>query len=188
MNNNIRQKIKARRASLSELEVAGVSAVICDKIINSKIWHAADKIALYMHYDGEVDPIELLNIASQTKSCYLPVLIDDNKLEFHPYYHQDKLVSNKYGIREPEAASATIHVADLDLVLVPLVAFDANCNRLGQGMGYYDRTFAFKTNAKKPFLIGLAYEFQLINEFTIEAWDIPVDAIITEQNIYGEYA
>jgi 5-formyltetrahydrofolate cyclo-ligase len=76
----------------------------------------------------------------------------------------------------------------LDLVFVPLVAFDKEGHRLGMGGGYYDRTFAFKTkhsHLKGPKLIGLAHDFQLQSQLPVMPWDIPLNAVITEAAIYN---
>ena len=72
-------------------------------------------------------------------------------------------------------------------MIVPLVAFDSNCNRLGMGGGYYDRALAFKqtlSETHSPLLIGLAYELQKVNALEINSWDIPMDGIISETKTY----
>jgi 5-formyltetrahydrofolate cyclo-ligase len=72
------------------------------------------------------------------------------------------------------------------VVLLPLVAFDAGCNRLGMGKGYYDRSFAFRRygNSSRPRLLGLAHECQKAEQVAMEAWDIPLDGIITDRQWY----
>ena len=72
-------------------------------------------------------------------------------------------------------------------MFIPLVAFDPKCNRIGMGCGYYDKTLAFKKGGEfknKTLLVGLAYEFQKIDSIEKNAWDIPMDAIITEDKTY----
>lgn len=75
----------------------------------------------------------------------------------------------------------------LDLILMPLVAFDIQGNRLGMGGGYYDRTLEFLKIRRvwnKPFVTGIAYEFQKIDAIAFSSWDIPMNCIITDNNIY----
>ena len=80
-----------------------------------------------------------------------------------------------------------IEAAQCDLMFIPLVAFDSKCNRIGMGGGYYDKTLAFKKGGEfknKTLLVGLAYEFQKIDSIEKNAWEIPMDAIITEDKTY----
>ena len=100
------------------------------------------------------------------------------------------LQENTWGIAEPLLSAPTngdlIPPTDLDLVLLPLVAFDTACNRLGMGQGYYDRTFAFKqaSPASRPYLAGLAHQCQLLERVPSAPHDVPLDAIITDQHSY----
>ena len=107
---------------------------------------------------------------------------------FSSYSKDQKLSLNDYGIPEPEHNDEkSIQAEQFDLMFIPLVAFDSKCNRIGMGGGYYDKTLAFKKESEKkskPLLIGLAYEFQKIDAIEKNAWDIPMDAIITENKTY----
>ncbi len=98
------------------------------------------------------------------------------------------MIKNIYGIREPKLIPANRRAAwALDLVLLPLVAFDALGNRMGMGGGYYDRTFSFKSLRKGmtgPNLIGLAHEIQRVEKLPIESWDIPLTSIVTDSKSY----
>jgi 5-formyltetrahydrofolate cyclo-ligase len=124
------------------------------------------------------------------KQVYLPVLRNrpSNSLWFTAYRPGDRLVNNCYGIPEPVMHSRRIVMPwSLDMVFVPLVAFDRSGNRLGMGGGYYDRTFAFRrmrSHWRGPKLIGLAHEFQRVEQLLNQVWDIPLDGVITEQRIY----
>jgi len=74
----------------------------------------------------------------------------------------------------------------LDLVLAPLVVFDENCNRIGMGGGFYDRSFAFRKDSQvtKPVLIGVAHDFQKVQQIVPEDWDVRLDMIVTNKAIY----
>ena len=69
---------------------------------------------------------------------------------------------------------------------MPLVGFSKDCFRLGMGKGFYDRTFSFKifNRRSSPMLVGLAHESQLVDSFPVESWDVRLDAVATERNIY----
>jgi 5-formyltetrahydrofolate cyclo-ligase len=86
---------------------------------------------------------------------------------------------------EPAVARKLMRLPQqLDAVIVPLLGFDNNGNRLGMGGGYYDRSFAFRKQRRawrRPLLIGVAYSFQQVDAIQTEPWDIPLDAVITEQ-------
>jgi len=93
--------------------------------------------------------------------------------------------TNRFNITEPIDQSATVTAEQLDAVLVPLLGFDQMGNRLGMGGGFYDRSFEFriKSATKTPVLIGVAYDFQQLDNLPAEPWDVPLDIIITETGV-----
>ncbi len=132
------------------------------------------------------------------KRCFLPVLhpLKKNHLWFIEYRPDTQLIPNRFGILEPSRAGKTpISIWSLDLVLLPVVAFDNNANRLGMGLGYYDSTFGGLKNHplygnmhqensySPPVLLGLAYEFQCVKKVPIESQDVSLAGIVTEQRI-----
>jgi 5-formyltetrahydrofolate cyclo-ligase len=90
---------------------------------------------------------------------------------------QDPLVINKYGIPEPISNK----IKYPDILLIPLVAFDKNLNRIGYGAGFYDRYINKIIKIKKIITIGLAYSFQRVKKIPINKYDIKLDYIITEK-------
>ena len=96
--------------------------------------------------------------------------------------------TNRFGIDEPDVPESDwIAASELDLALLPLVGFDEDCNRLGVGGGYYDRSFAFSVGVplgQRPFLVGLGYELQRVPQLHPERWDVPLDTVVTELQIY----
>lgn len=105
---------------------------------------------------------------------------------FVRYRGNGNLTPNRWGIREPLLrAQECIKPQQLDLVVVPLVAFDRQGHRLGMGKGYYDRAFAFRCQtAGKPFLLGLAHECQLTDKILpVAAWDVDLDAALTAERV-----
>lgn len=140
-------------------------------------------IACYLHYKDEFDSLPMLQAIWQAgKKCYLPVLTEQKSLRFVRYHSGDTLQANQFSILEPTDKTDEISCQDLDMVIMPLVAFDMHGHRLGAGGGYYDRTFAsLDRNANKhPLLIGLAYTAQQADLLPADEWDIGLDGIVTE--------
>lgn len=158
---------------------------------NFKPFRHSQRIAFYIACGGEIDPVPLMLQAHKAgKRIYLPILRQRpaHGLWFAPYRLGDPLVQNRFKIPEPEAHHRRIAMPwSLDMVFVPLVAFDITGNRLGMGGGFYDRTFAYRrlrNHWRGPKLIGLAHNFQCVDQLSKQAWDIPLDAVITERAIY----
>ena len=99
-----------------------------------------------------------------------------------------ELAPNRYGIPEPRVSARELMKAeDLDLVLLPLVAFDKRGNRLGRGVGFYDKTLAFlhrRRHLRKPHLLGLAHDFQRLSAVPTDDWDVPLDGVVTDRAVY----
>lgn len=151
----------------------------------------SQRIAFYFAADGEMDPSPLVKRAIRAgKRCYYPVLRKRpaQSLWFVQHGEKQPLKSNRFGIPEPQTCHRSIAMPwGLDLIILPLVAFDLLGNRLGMGGGYYDRTLSFKlkrTHWKGPKLIGIAHEFQRVDSLPINKWDIPLDGVITEKKLY----
>ena len=98
-------------------------------------------------------------------------------------------MEDRFGIPEPVVGvKELVRARRLDLVLLPLVGFDHKGNRLGMGAGFYDRTLAFlrdRVHWKKPHAVGLAYDFQRVDGFDVDPWDIPLTAVVTDKDIYS---
>ncbi len=103
-------------------------------------------------------------------------------MQFALYHENTRLKPNQYGILEPQSDSF-MEANKLDLVLVPLIAFDSYGNRLGTGGGFYDRTFAFKKTSAKPILTGVGFNLQAVDKIPTEEFDIPVQSILNETDL-----
>jgi 5-formyltetrahydrofolate cyclo-ligase len=188
----IRREIRARRRALSVREQKGNSLRMTRTLTRSKLFRNSQRIAIYVENDGEMGVSNLLStIISLGKRCYLPALrpMRPNRLWFMEYRPEDHLTPNRYGIIEPSIHRRKPRPAySLDLVLVPLVAFDATGNRIGMGGGFYDRTFSyltFRNKWHKPRLVGVAHELQRLNSIKKNPWDISLDAVVTERCLYS---
>ena len=183
LRRKLRSELRQSRRALSAKQQRQASNNIIKQLYQQIFFLRARKVAIYWPADGEVDLSCL--IADSSKTWFLPLISDGlrpwekQRLLFQPFYPKAQSVFNKYGILEPIAsARAEFNAHMFDLVLMPLVGFDRQGNRLGMGKGYYDRTF---TQAwRKPKLMGIAHASQESEKLDAQAWDIPLDAIVTE--------
>jgi len=187
----IRQQIRQQRRQLTEDQRQIASHSLSDQISRSSLFRNSKRIAFYIPSDGEVDLLPLLTHAWRcNKECFLPVLgpYKSRRLWFLPVTSTTSLVSNRFGILEPEHAKnqRCFKPISLDLILMPLVAFDMQGNRLGMGGGFYDRTLSFLLTRKiwnKPHLMGTAYAFQKIEGLNKQKWDVSINSIATDEGI-----
>lgn len=186
---SLRDKLRQQRRALPEEERILASQGLLNIAKQCHLFQAHQRIACYVAHDGEIDPQLILHYAWQLgKNCYLPVLPKNSELmHFIQVEQQHALVKNHYGISEPSFdLKLEIAPAELDLVLVPLVAFDKVGHRLGRGKGYYDKCFSFLKNPSitKPILIGVAYQFQYLDVLPSMSHDIPLNGVLTEKQFY----
>ena len=184
----IRNIIKEKRSQLSEKELHLTSKAITERIRSFKFPKELTKIGIYYAVNNEVDVHPLCKILWQeSKIVYLPI-VEKKKLLFGEYRDTSNLKNNRFKIPEPIVGiESQISAFELDLIFMPLVAFDPMGNRIGMGGGFYDRTLDNKqldNDLKKPILVGVAYEFQKQNKIQPNSWDIPLDMIFTESKIY----
>jgi len=188
---DIRRRMRQARRQLSEADCRERALALAALLKTHPAFKRSQHLAAYFAADGEMDPAPLIEHAwSMEKTIYMPVLEPccDKRLWFTPYRRGDRLTDNRFGIPEPlHACRKRVSPMKLDLVLVPLVAFDDRGNRLGMGGGYYDRSFAFLRRRRlwhRPRLIGLAYEFQRETRLQALPWDIPLNGVATETRLY----
>ncbi len=143
----------------------------------------AKRIALYLPNDGEVDTqLAIKQAWKNGQIVYLPVLDPIRKgfLWFVEYNANSPMRNNRFGIAEPDLKlNRRISPRFLQIVGLPLVAFDKQGNRLGMGGGFYDRSFEFcRQPGTKPKLFGLAHQCQQVEHLPTESWDITLTGII----------
>ncbi|WP_367606377.1 5-formyltetrahydrofolate cyclo-ligase [Legionella sp. W05-934-2] len=179
----IRQNLRQIRSKLSPSCQMKASQHVCEKIKRLKVFRYAKKIALYHAINGEISLDILWKSAPyQGKFCYFPALKDNKSLCFLPTTPATDKQDNRFGIPEPNVChTQAIPVEDLDIIFMPLVAFDKMGNRLGMGAGYYDKTLA---GIQGPLLVGVAYQFQQLDHIKTHSLDIPLHAIITDKMIF----
>jgi 5-formyltetrahydrofolate cyclo-ligase len=188
---DIRRQSRALRQSMPLVLASKKSLRIAERFITSPIAERGQQVAAYLGNDGEVETRAIIDsLWACGKACYLPILRSSpqRSLWFGHYMPDTALTPNKFRIPEPSIGEDTITEPwMLDMVLVPLVAFDLFGNRIGMGGGYYDRTFAYLKNANQPrtpILIGLAFECQKWDQIPAQPWDVPLNGVITEEAYY----
>ena len=188
-NSSIRTQKRALRNRLTCLEQTEHAIRLANQVARLQPFRTSRRIACYLANDGEIDPIYVVHAAwKMRKRVYLPVLSPfQRKLYFAPYHDGMDMHINRFGIPEPACSPVNwLRPWQLDLMLLPLVAFDGNGNRLGMGGGFYDRSLAYRqsrTRSLKPKLIGLAHELQHEQQLAANSWDIPLNIIATEERV-----
>ncbi|MEO0368982.1 MAG: 5-formyltetrahydrofolate cyclo-ligase [Pseudomonadota bacterium] len=194
---SIRKKMSAQRRSLSDTALRGAMSAIATRAAGFAPLEDANHLGSYVPVRGEISPAVLLeNLNPATVS--IP-MITDYKAGLMRFCYADAAVlsdevllnsndvpRNEFNIPEPIINDHAVDLTRMDAVLVPLVAFDGFGNRLGMGAGFYDRAFEFRRTDKetvKPWLIGLAHDFQQVTQLNNQPWDVPLDAIITPSQI-----
>ncbi len=187
----IRKSNVAKRKALNEYQLDELEKIIAQRVISTTQFQKAKAIATYIPINGEVGTYLLIEQAWQrNKEIYLPVLFTSKyqPLKFAKFVPGAKLILNRYGIPEPDICPAKYKTAkQMNLMLIPVVAFDPECKRIGMGGGYYDRALAFKKLRQaniRPHLLGLAYEFQKIESIKANSWDMALNMIVTDSFHY----
>ena len=138
-------------------------------------------IALYLGTAEEIDTAPLiLRLLRLNCALHVPRIRAGGRLQFVRFTAGAPLRANRYGIAEPTASALAVR---LDLIVLPLVAFDAQGRRLGMGGGYYDRWLAGARSVRRPLRVGLAFALQEVRAVPAATQDVFLDAVVTEQGL-----
>ena len=141
---------------------------------------SADNLGGYYPSNHEIDDLEILDLLEKKNfKISLPVIKKNNQMDFFKWSNNDPLKINKFGIPEPISSKKFYP----DILLVPLVGYDNDLNRLGYGGGFYDRYIEKIEKIKKVIKIGLAFSYQKIKNMPLSKYDKKLDFIITEKEI-----
>jgi 5-formyltetrahydrofolate cyclo-ligase len=183
----LRAQLRAQRRALPPAARTRAARRVARHIDRKLGLHAGDRVALYCALRDELDSAPLFDLARRRGwRIYVPRIERarrSRKMRFVEAGGRERL--NRLGIREPEAARV-IGARWLDLVLVPLVGFDASGMRLGMGAGFYDRAFAYRHWRRAwrgPRLVGVAYAFQQLPQIIAAHHDVRLDAVVTEEGV-----
>ena len=178
----IRQQIRQRRRALTPEQQTQFALHAADRMMAYPPVLLAQTVAVFLSFDGELDTRPLIDqLWRAGKRVYLPVLhpFSPGNLLFLHYPPSSDLVVNRLNIREPKLdVRDVLPLSQLDVLVTPLVAFDAAGQRLGMGGGFYDRTLQnWRQHRLQP--VGYAHDCQQVDALPTEQWDIPLPAVIT---------
>lgn len=180
----LRRAMRDRRQALAAPARMAAAEAVAQHAATLPALATPGYVAGYWASAGEL-PLHVLQLRLREGQVWcLPIVQTDGSLMFAPWLPGDPLVPNRYGIPEPDVApSSQIEPRDLSVVLLPLLGFTDAGARLGQGGGYYDRSFAFRQHGAPPppHLVGIGYAFQRLDRLDADPWDIHLDAVVTEQ-------
>ena len=170
---SIRKKINEITDGLTDEMKDKLSEKGMEEIEKHELFIDAKTVAIYWSLPNEVKTHDLIEMHFDKKNILLPAINGDN-LDLKRYEGKEHLANNnKYGIAEPQG-TITYSLAEVDLIIVPGVAFDVHNKRLGRGKGFYDRLLV---NCKCP-IIGICFPHQLVDEIPVEPHDIKMDHVI----------
>lgn len=171
----LRKDIASLKSTYTKTILQTWSANICLLLEKHRLFQQVSCVALYYALPGEVETASLLEKWYQQKKLVLP-LVKGNDLQFQQYLGKDALQKGAFNIWEPDETCPIVGLQEIELIIVPGVAFDRSRNRLGRGKGFYDRIL---TQLEIP-KIGICFDFQLKEHIPTEAFDEKMDVILTE--------
>lgn len=191
--NALRRELRQTRRAIPAKERIAAAEALAGRLLALPFMPDRGHVAGYWAMDGEI-ALHAWQVRLPPDLVYcLPVLDPspgrlrtDGRLRFAPWRPGAPLVTNRYGIPEPEVDPSQLLEPDaMALVVLPLVGFDPAGNRLGMGAGWYDRSFAFRNErTAPPWLVGAAFSIQRIEALDRKKWDVPLDAICTEHTTH----
>ena len=173
---DIRRKIKNLRMMLSEMDKASAAEEVFAQLEKTAAFMMADNILMYHSLPDELQTIKFLQKWHDRKRFFLP-RVNGVNLDILPY-EETRLELGSFHIEEP-TGDDVVDVDDIELMVIPAVAFDRKGNRLGRGKGFYDRLLSTSKATK----IGVGYEFQLFDDLPSEPHDVAMDMVITQKTL-----
>lgn len=181
----LRKQISSVKKLIPLEEKIRRSDAVMERLLEHPEYKKSKKILFYWSMDDEVFTKQtVIQAYNEGKEVYLPVVEGDN-LRIRLFEGAAAMVAGEsFAIPEPSDDSPEVFIDDIDLVVVPGVAFDAQCSRMGRGKGYYDRLLSAATKEGRPYTIGVCFDFQLVPKVPVEECDKPLDCVISETSLY----
>lgn len=173
---DIRSRVKAHKALLSDDERRSAAESVFSMLEQTAAFMMSDRILMYHSLPDELSTLEFIDKWHGRKHFFLP-RVNGVNLDILPY-DKSRLEYGAFHIEEPTGDDVR-DIADVELVVVPAVAYDRNGNRVGRGKGYYDRLL----ESTKALKVGVGYDFQLVELVDAEPHDVPVDIVITQSEV-----
>ena len=180
----LRKEILEKRNNLDLDAKKEADYIIQEKLFNSEYYKNSGKIFIYISYGSEINTKDMIVRALEDKKrIFVPRTVFKTKhmdaVEINSL--DDLAEEDRYGILEPAQYIEASDPNEIDLIVVPGVAFDVNGGRMGYGAGYYDRYFKRIDNNRKIKKLALAYDFQLLDSIPMEEHDEIMDVIYTDK-------
>ena len=156
------------------------SKVIFEKVVSLKEFEDSNTVLIYLSYNSEVETRLLIEYALATgKNVCVPVVQEEGQMIAVEINSFENLVKNRYDICEPKDDSKEVSKKSIDLAVIPGTVFDAECNRIGYGKGYFDNFL----KGTKIFKVALAFDEQIADSIPVEANDVKMDMVITPTRV-----
>ncbi|MDE0115796.1 MAG: 5-formyltetrahydrofolate cyclo-ligase [bacterium] len=183
-----RMRAEAREARRSHPDPSGAARAAANAATSLGWLEGVRRLSATVADDGELDPAPLVTACRlRGIEVFFPVMCDPAPIQFAPAGPDTDFVPNRFGIHEPDVdPGLRVSARELDVVVAPVVVFDAAGHRAGRGRGYYDRALSFLLNGPrpaKPLVVGLAYECQLVDGVPSHPGDVTMDAVVTEERV-----
>lgn len=185
-----RRRLRRLRASLAPAERASAERTILAALRRLRIFAHGRRVAVYLPLGGEVDLRPCIPFAWRIGvRVFVPRIVSMRRgsMEFAPWTADTAQRRTGFGTIEPASGSGSTRARGLDTVVVPLVGFDRDGNRLGMGAGFYDRALSRRRAParrwRRPRLVGVAFACQELPAIVPSIWDVPLDVIVTERGI-----
>ena len=170
----LRRFIRTQKTQMSD-RLEAMSEGICSRVLRSAWWQEAGTLLLFYPLADEVDVRPLLRDAFESGKRVLLPVVKGEELELRHYVGEDSLAAGAFGIMEPHGPLLPPErYGEIELAIVPGMAFDKAGHRLGRGKGYYDRLLPLLSHAR---LQGICFPFQLLDEVPAEPHDVVVHAV-----------
>jgi 5-formyltetrahydrofolate cyclo-ligase len=177
LKNELRQKMKTKLDSVSYADYQNFNNNLYRNFCELELLKTAKKIMIYYSVRKEVKTEAIINfLLKKDKMVALPVCLPERELKAALIKDLSRLQPAAFGLMEPGPDAAILNPDQIDLIIAPGVAFDEKGRRLGHGAGYYDR---FLSKTANSFILGLAYDFQVVAEVPLENHDIRMNGILT---------
>lgn len=179
----VRDAVRAARATLTETERANAARAVAHTVLGLWDLHEAKALMAYLATFEEIDPhpiVDALRVRGLTIA--MPRIDEPAGLAVHVVENDSLLVTGPFGVLEPALSTPRLRPDELDVVLVPGVAFDPAGGRIGYGGGFYDQLLPrLRGDCVR---IGLAFDEQIVEEVPVQPHDSPVDVVVTPSAVY----
>lgn len=183
MKDNIRNQLKLSRKNLSPSEVEKKSLIIKEILFATNEFVNSQNILFYVSYDNEVETHNMIKESIDNEKTVCVPFVKKNEHMIIPIKIENwnDLEIGSYNILEPKQNKfKKFPLEEIELIIVPGIGFDTHGNRIGHGMGYYDRLLK---DANNCFKIGLGFQCQIVDYIPADPHDVRIDMVITEKEL-----